>query len=90
MNQEYHSFIAALEHSHPSACQDADDVAAEIKRRKAASFAAFMTYLDTHHPRTIQLHRNHRDHKRRLYHCKLLFRHWFAALGRQVQYRLGI
>lgn len=32
-------------------CKDAEDVEAELKRRKAMAFQAFMAFMDLHHPR---------------------------------------
>lgn len=48
---QYQDFLTAHDLAHPSQCKDYADIEAEVAKRKKAAFAAFMTYLDTNHPR---------------------------------------
>lgn len=47
----YQDFLTAHDLAHPSQCKDYADIEEEMAKRKKAAFAAFMTYLDTNHPR---------------------------------------
>lgn len=60
----YQQFLAKHDAAHPYFCQDSDDVAGLMAKRKTEAFHVFMLYLDAHHPRkkasTMPANRTHR------------------------------